>query len=203
MGLDIGFRVWDKTPEGRLVEHKLSEADYWNSGSCGRCEMNYAWNYGCKDDYEKKIYSSPVFSKEFDGYSQTEDDSVGNSWTNKYVYVDFEDFRKVINAKIEQVEKEHSDWSLRLLREQANMKHEIKEYRDLQLKCTEANAYAFDRFQEEINKLKEAIAYSEETYRNLDEEDYDYSKALACKRMLELMEKFIKEGYVVTTYYSD
>ncbi len=203
MGLDIGFRVWDKTPEGRLVEHKLSETDYWNSGSCGRCEMNYAWNYGCTDDYEKKIYSSPVFSKEFDGYSQTEDDSVGNSWTNKYVYVDFEDFRKVINAKIEQVEKEHSDWSLRLLREQANMKHEIKEYRDLQLKCTEANAYAFDRFQEEINKLKEAIAYSEETYRNLDEEDYDYSKALACKRMLELMEKFIKEGYVVTTYYSD
>lgn len=197
MGLEVGFDVWDKK-DGKLVKHELSEEEHDKTWVCGRCDVTYAWDYGTSTDYEGRVFTSVVFDKEFDGY--TEKDPKYES-TRVLKYIPFDEFKAHIMESVDEEIKnlthaKHAAW-VRI----AEMKSQIKEYQELQLKST--TDFVFDKFQEKIEEARSNIKEDQDYIDTVEEEDYDYTHAIAVRDMLGDMEKYIKEGLVVTTFFSD
>ena len=96
--------------------------------------------------------------------------------------------------------KEHAESLLSAKKRISKLKEEIKEYQELQLRAT--TDLVFDKFQEKINDCKEQIEYDEEYLDTEADDDYDYSHAKAVENMIKHIEQYLKDGFVVSTFFS-
>lgn len=196
MGLEIGYNVWKKK-KNKLVKHKLTEEQDFRTWVCGRCDVTYAWEYGCSWDYQNKKSVEAVFNKEFDGYAL---DTLDPEYSRTLKYVDFEDFK---NHIMQVVNEEYDIWKKgkeSAFKRISELEKQIKEYQELQLRTT--TDVVFDKFQEKIDDCREYIA-EDQRYIDIEcEDDYDYTHAKAVEEMLKDIEKYLKKGFVITTFFS-
>lgn len=191
MGQEIGFNIYKKDEfekNKKLVEVENIELPF----VCGRTDSTNSW--GELFSFTGKETVTPVFQKELDGFK----DEYGT-----YKLVDFEDFKKCVLDAV-QADLDDSFKSKCSIYKRINeMKEEISELRELQRDCTEDQSYAFDRWNEEINTLKDAISESEDYVKDFDVEDYTASHAKYTKDLLASMEKYLeKDEYLVVPFYS-
>ena len=206
MGLEVGFNIWKIVDSHKLEPIKLSDilksenddADC-DTFSCGRCDVNNAWALTCssKEDCEEVC----VFVKDFDGYTIKNNYS-DLEYTTIFKYKDFNSFKEYMNSYINKEIQQHRKYKDDLLNNIAELHTKIDKYQQLQMGCTKSNEYAFNRFQEFIEELEERIKDLKDTFSTYDYEDYDYTAALRCEKMLDLIELLLNQGYVITNYYA-
>ena len=195
MGLDIGFNLYKKKPFDE--ERKLVEADldiYTNV--CGRTDTTYSWGEHFK--FNKESTETPVFQKELDGKEEKLAE-----FSVKYKFLPLETFKETVMYAVNETFEICQGEKLDLLKRINSYKEEIKELRDLQKDCTEDQNYAFGRWEKMIQANKQMIEELQEYYDSYNDEDYQYTHAIAVKDLLEDMEKYLKEDkYYVIPYYS-
>lgn len=196
MGLEIGYNIW-KNKDGKLIKHNLTEEEDDLTWVCGRCDVTYAWEYGCSYDFNTHTSIEAVFNKEFDNYSL---DTSDPEYTRILKYVDFNDFKEhvmgIVNEEYEMQSKAIASTAKRI----EKLKNQIKEYQELQLKAT--TDFIFDKFQQKIEDCRDEIE-EEQAYLDHDfEEDYDYSHAKAVEAMLDNIDKYLKQGFIISTFFS-
>lgn len=196
MGLDIGYDVWDNK-DGKLIKHNLSKEEEDNTWVCGRCEVTYAWEYGCSFGWDTRKDTRAVFNKEFDNYPLPTRDP---DYSVTLKYIDFNDFKEHIMNVVEEEYKEHAESLLLAKKRISKLKEEIKEYQELQLRAT--TDLVFDKFQEKIDNCKEQIEYDEQYLDTEADDDYNYSHAKAVENMIKHIEQYLKDGFVVSTFFS-
>ena len=195
MGLDIGFSLYKKKPfdgEGKLVEADLDI--YTNV--CGRTDTTCSWGEYFK--FNNESTETPVFQKGLDGKEEKLEE-----FSVKYKYLPLETFKETVMHTVNETFETCQNEKLELLKRIDSYKQEIKELRDLQKECTEDQEYAFDRWEQQITANKQMIEELQEHYDSYNDEDYQYTHAVAVKELLEDMEKYLKEDeYYVIPYYS-
>lgn len=201
MGLDIGFNVYEKKPldeKGEYIDAKAEvELKYGYDWVCGRTESTIAWSSMFKFDSDNATV--PVFQKALDGKIRGYD----SEYSEKYEYVDFEDFKNSVLSVVNSDLEESRDEKQRIANKILKLNSDILELRELQAKLTEGHEFAFNMWREEIDEKKDAIEELHESYENFDVDDYEYSHAVAVKDMLLEMEKLIKEDkYYIIPYFS-
>ena len=207
MGLDLGFTIYKKERdnEGKLLLRKVEfpkdrEDDAW---SCGRCDVNYSWDFGGEQRNGKII--RPTFDEELNNYTmpQTEEAKKCGFWPETLRYVPFEEFKEHVEAAINETIEEGLD-TVRSLRSQiAENEEEIKELRQLQKECKPDNEFAFNKWAEEISELKRQNSNLAFDIDSFEEEDYDNSKARSLRTVLQYLEECQEEGYVCIPWFSD
>lgn len=196
MGLDIGYKVWDNK-DGKLVTHQLTKEEDDNSWVCGRCDVTYSWEYGCSFDWENKKDFEAVFNKEFDNYPLP---TLDPDYSVTLKYIDFNDFKEHVMNAVEEAYTQHDECLLSAKKRINKLKDHIKEYQELQLKST--TDFVFDKFQERIDDYRDQIETEEQYIESEAEDDYNYNHAKAVENMLKNIEQYLKDGFVVSTFFS-
>lgn len=198
MGLEIGFNIYKKEKkDGKiaLTKQDLTDKEFGESYSCGRCEVNYSWG----DYFEcgKETTVTPTFDEELDGYdlSGTDDHAV-------LKYVPYQEFKGKVAAAIKEARNSAYETKREYLQRINEYKADIKELRELQKSCSESQEYAFNRWEDQIGEKKDMIHELEEALRTFDEDDYDMSHARYAEDLLKFMEEKMEEGFVAIPYYS-
>lgn len=194
MGLEIGFDLYKKEPLDK--EGKFIEADIETPWVCGRTETTYSW--GEEFTFNQTETITPVFQKGLkDKVEKLEE------YSEKYSLITLEEFKEPILKAIKEAINQRDEDKLNLVKDISKYEKEIKELRELQKTCTEDQEFAFNKWEEKIEELKEKISYAHESYDEYDDEDYDYTHALWVKDLLEKMEEYLKEDkYYVVPFYS-
>ena len=167
--------------------------------------LSKAWDYGFKlslsNEKEADLDEIPTFDKELDGWISPKNDY---DYQYKLKYIPFKEYKNAIMKVVQKVYDDHSKYIQELSKIIKNINDKIKHYEDLQLKCTEDNKFAFDKWQEKIDELEEENQrnYSIMFDDDPEDEDYDYSHAKAVEKLIKNMENYQKEGYVVIPFYS-
>lgn len=199
MGLDIGYTLYKKEPfdkENKLVDADLPEDSIYDRWSCGRCEVNDSWGELFKFEDTKTVV--PVFQKGLADKVQKLEE-----YSDEYKLVDFAEFKRIVFEAVQQVYEDAAKAKSDIWKRINKRKKEIEELRDLQKDCSEDQEYAFNRWTEEINDLKEANESDEEYWDTYDEEDYDYAHAKKLEKLIRQMEEDLKEDkYYVIPYFS-
>lgn len=195
MGLDIGFTLYEKKPldeKNALVRASIDIDDNW---LCGRGKANESFG---KDYFEfGEQYVVPVFQEALNGKTVGED-----GVSEKYKYVPFEDFRHDTELTLNEIDEEAAEIYKDHLKTIRRNEARIKELRDEQRKCTEEESYAFERWGEEIDDLKQRNEYLQE-YVDHPDDDGDVRQAQNVRDLLNAMEKYLKEDkYYVVPYFS-
>lgn len=195
MGLVIGFDLYEKEPldtRGEWVV--IKEDDEADLRYCyGRTSATQSWGVLFNND------TVPVFQEKLDGRQLIKDGKV----LEQYVLQNFTDFKKVVLDACEDDIASGNEERQMLLAQSRDNEKEIKELRQLQMQCTKEQSYAFDRWAERIQDLKEANRQLQNEYRDFEEEDYNTNRALRVKEMVERMEKLLKEDkYYIVPFYS-
>ena len=207
MGLEIGFDIYKKEKDDKgkpflkKVEFpKEKEDDSW---SCGRCEVNYSWGYGSRENNEESI--RVTFDKELDNYAmpQTKKEEEYGFTPVVLHYVPYDEYKKHVEDSIDETIKEGFDAKRSLLSQIYDNNKEIAELRELQRKCTSDNEFAFDKWTEEIKDLKRENIDFQNEIDHYDEEDYDVSHANRLRGLLQYLEECQKEGYTCIPWYSN
>lgn len=206
MGLEIGFNIYKKGKDdkGKLILKKVDfpegrEDDSW---SCGRCDVNESWRYGYGEKSGKIIrvtfdqdldnYEFPLSKKEEkEGYSPI---SLG--------YMPYKEFKKNVMDAVNEAFKEGEETKKYLSSMIFENIKTIKELRDLQMKCTSSNEFAFYKWSEEIEKLKEENRDFQSDIDNYEKENYDMIHAIKLKKILQYLERCQEEGYTCIPWYS-
>lgn len=212
MGLQIGFDLFKKEINQENKEIKLIPVNFYDgylglgdTWICGRCTVTKAWDYGFKlslsNEKEADLDEIPTFDKELDGWISPKNDY---DYQYKLRYIPFEEYKNAIMKVVQKVYDDHSKYIQELSKIIKNINDKIKHYEDLQLKCTEDNKFAFDKWQEKIDELEEENQrnYSIMFDDDPEDEDYDYNHAKAVEKLIKNMENYQKEGYVVIPFYS-
>lgn len=206
MGLEIGFNIYKKEKDDKgkpflkKVEFpKEKEDDSW---SCGRCEVNYSWGYGFREETGKII--QVTFDKELDNYAmpQTKEEEECGYTPVILHYIPFEEYKKYVENSIDETIKEGFEAKHSLFSRICDNHKSIAELRELQRKCNSDNEFAFDKWTEEIKELKNENTNLQNEMDHYDEEDYDVSHANRLKNLLQYLEECQKEGYTCLPWYS-
>lgn len=206
MGLEIGFNIYkkEKDDKGKLFLKKADfpegkEDDAW---SCGRCEVNYSWGYGYKEE-EGKI-TQVTFDKELDNYAmpQTKEEKECGYTPVILHYIPYAEYKQNIEEAISDVDKETLETKRSFFSQILENNKTIAELRELQKKCTADNEFAFDKWTEEIRGLKQDNSDLQLNIDHYEEEDYDASHAKRLGKILQCLEECQKEGYVCIPWYS-
>lgn len=195
MGLVIGFDLYEKEPLDKRGEWVvIKEDDEADLRYCyGRTRATQSWGVLFNND------TVPVFQEKLDGRQLIKDGKV----LEQYVLQNFTDFKKVVLDACEDDIANGNEERQMLLAQSRDNEKEIKELRQLQMQCTREQSYAFDRWAERIQDLKEANRQLQNEYRDFKEEDYNTNRALRVKEMVERMEKLLKEDkYYIVPFYS-
>ena len=196
MGQDIGFSLYEKKPfdeEGKWVSVK----DIETPNVCGRTNSTNSW--GLYFEFNADGSTTPVFQKTLNKKLLDSDDS----YKNKLKLMSFKDFKENIMQAVENDLQEAQQDKFSYLTSIDGYEKDIKELRELQRNCTEDQSYAFDRWEQNIRDYKECIDNIREGYRTFNEEDYNYTHAIAVKELINEMEKYLEENkYYVVPYYS-
>lgn len=207
MGLEIGFSIYkkEKDEKGKLrlkrAEFpKEKEDDSW---SCGRCEVNYSWGYGFKEEAGKIIQAT--FDKELDNYAipQTKEEKERGYTPVVLRYVPYEEYKKSVEGAIAEAIQAGFYAKRSLSSRIRDNNKTIAELRESQRKCNSDNEFAFDKWAEEIKELKHENSYLQNEIDHYDEEDYDVSHANRLRKLLQYLEECQKEGYTCIPWYSD
>ena len=197
MSLEIGYNVFN---EG-LFPVKTDEDEI--TFICGRCDVTYAWydkifdgNY--KDNLDNTC-EVIVFNPKFDGHYMR--DPNAPSYYLHMVYRPFKDFKKKVKRAIDDTVINHNETMIYLQHRIAEIRQEISDYRDLQIKS--ATSAAFDGYQKLIEDRASDLVEEQDTLKGFDEDDYDFIHAKGVQQMLDNIEKHLAKGEVVTAYYSD
>ena len=195
MGLDIGFTLYEKKPfdeEGKLVRANIDIDDNW---LCGWGKANESFGHGYFEFGEQ--YVVPVFQEELSDKVLALD-----GFSTKYKYVPFEDFRQDTELVLTEIDEEAEETRKKYLERIADNEMHVKELREEQRKCTEEQSYAFERWGEEIDGLKEHNEYLRHYIDNPYEDD-DVRQAKNVRKLLDAMGKYLKESkYYVIPYFS-
>lgn len=207
MGLEIGFNIYkkEKDDNGKLFLKEVDfpeerEDDTW---SCGRCEVNYSWGYGSKEDTEKTI--RVTFDKELDNYviPQSEGEKEYGYTPVILHYIPYDEYKKNVEEAIEDVNKESLEAKRSFMSQILENNRTIAELRELQKKCNANNEFAFDKWTEEIKELKQDNSDLQLNIDRYDDEDYDASHAKSLEKILRYLDECQKEGYVCIPRYSN
>lgn len=193
MGLDIGFTLHEKKPfddGGKLVTVDVD--DNWR---CGWGRANEAFGHGYFEFGDEHVV--PVFQKEladreftFDGFSK------------KYKYVPFEDFRRDIESTLDEIDEDSANTVREYIRRIHANEKRIEELRNEQRRCTKEQSYAFERWGEEIDDIRDSNE-SMQDYVNRPYEDDEVRQAKGVRELLDAMERYLKEDrYYVVPYFS-
>lgn len=201
MGLDIGFDIYkkEKSKDGKITLTKAEfpkdkEDDAW---ACGRCSVNYSWGYG--SSWKENEIIKVTFDKELDGYKfPAEKDYTPVSLK----YVPYGEFKSNVMDSVDEAIQDGFQEKRRMYKRLADNLKTIKELRECQKECKRENEFAFDKWTEEINQIKEDNEQLQEDMDNFDQDDYDTSHAIRLKKMLGYMEECAKD-YVCIPWYSD
>ena len=210
MGQEIGFNIYEKKPfdeEGKLVRAKNDKGEIiQTSWVCGRTNSTNSWGYYFKDSYKTDTNTidsvTPVFQKELaDKKGIFHED--GDEWKTKFTLMDFKEFKDAVMDSVEEdLTKGRNEQFDFLMRVNKNRK-KIADLRELQRNCNCNQAFAFEKWGEEINELEDNIVELEAYYKNFEEEDYDTSHAKCVKKLIEEMEEYLKEDkYYIVPYFS-
>ena len=206
MGLEIGFDIYkkEKDDKGKLFLKKVDfpkEKEY-DSWSCGRCEVNYSWGYGFKEETGKII--QVTFDKELDNYAipQTKEEEECGYTPVVLRYIPYDDYKKNVEESIDETIKEGYEAKHSLYSRICDNIKTITELRELQKKCDSNNEFAFDKWTEEIKELKRENADLQTEIDHYDEDDYDVSRANKLRRILQYLEECQKEGYTCIPWCS-
>lgn len=196
MGLDIGYTLYEKEPfnkEGKFVRAKDDSYDRW---ACGRCEVNNSWGDLFKFDREKTTV--PVFQKELDGKIQQLEE-----YRDEYKLYTYDEFKDYVLEAVQKVYEDSVKVKKDICHRIKKNKDSIKELRDLQKSCTEDEQYAFEKWGEEIDRLKEDIEEDENYYDTFDDEDYDFTHAKRIEELVRKMGEDLEEDkYYIIPYFS-
>lgn len=195
MGLIIGFDLYEKEPLDKRGEWVMvKEDDEADLRYCyGRTNATQSWGVLFDND------TVPVFQEKLDGRQFIKDGEV----LEQYVLRNFTDFKEVVLDACEDDIANGNKERQALLAQSWDNEKEIKELRQLQMQCTKEQSYAFDRWAEKIQDLKETNRQLQNEYRDFEEEDYNTNRALRVKEMVERMEKLLKEDkYYIVPFYS-
>ncbi len=198
MGLDIGYTLYEKEPfdkEGKLVRAKEDEFDD-SRWACGRCEVNNSWGDLFHFDREKTIV--PVFQKELADKVQNLEE-----YSEEYKLYTYDEFKKHVLEAVQEVYENSLEIKRDICHRIKKNKESIKELRDLQKSCTEDEQYAFEKWGEEIDSLKEDIDEDENYFDTFDEEDYDFTHAKRIEELVRKMGEDLEEDkYYIIPYFS-
>lgn len=224
MGREVGFEFfW-------LIDNKLVPAEVatedWDFDprktsyifTCGRCkatdiflravENKESPNAYKRDAKPEDKYSAYLLMNhpEFDGFEvhKREGDTGWDwydDWFKKYFYYGFEDFKKLFD--FEEAQKKHDDWLKDLDQEILDYQKEIESIRKHQEKAK--TKVAFDGFEENIQKIKEYLLETQQSKKDIEEDDYDYLHYMSIKSHFEQVERIMKEdqSVVVAAFASD
>lgn len=193
MGLDYGFVVYkngkvESTGSNRACVRGRSDV----ANAFGNF-FSFSWSDGSADTSA----SGPVFQKEYDG-------QVLDGY--KRTYVKFEDFRSAVMEAIDDEKRLYSDSRIRARNRLKQLESANAKLREFQLKCTEANAYAFDRWNDEIrnneetmDELREALSDDDKAYEYFGG---DYWSAREVEDMLNFMKEKLDAGEIVLPFFS-
>ena len=199
MGLDIGYNLYHKKPmdeENKLLMVNEDDIGLQNNVR-GRTDTTYSWGeYFDFSNPGKDIV--PVFQKGLDGKSRSE-----GSYLAEYRYMDFGKFKDRVMSAVEDAFAEARRDKVEYIKSINDKKKEIEELRGLQKTCSKGQEYAFDRWEERIQELKECINDIQEEYDTFDDDDYGDTHAVYVKHLLENMERDLKKDeYYVIPYFS-
>ncbi len=198
MGLDIGYTLYEKEPfdkEGKLVRAIIDQFDD-SRWACGRCEVNDSWGDLFHFDREKTIV--PVFQKELADKVQNLEE-----YSEEYRLYTFDEFKKHVLEAVQEVYENSLEIKRDICHRIKKNKDSIKELRDLQKSCTEDEQYAFEKWGEEIDSLKEDIDEDENYFDTFDEEDYDFTHAKRIEELVRKMGEDLEEDkYYIIPYFS-
>lgn len=194
MGLEIGFNLYKKSPFDERREFVESDID--TQCVCGRTKSTGSWgelfNFTAKDSI------IPVFQKELDGYVRASED-----YTETYMYTDFNNFKSAVMDAVNDDLEDCRQIKQSMYKRVKELQTNITELRELQKSCTEDNSYAFDRWEGQIQDYAEAIRSLQRDLSDFEDDDYQYGHAVAVQKMLEEMEKYVKENeYYVIPFFS-
>lgn len=179
MSLQIGYEIYNKTTK-EMID---SDENYL----CGRNEANDAWGQDFRLGWTDS--TAPIFDEELDG-------QVIGGYQRKFIPIG--DYISHVNYQLDDLTKEalkiKNNFYNRIQRNQA----EIIELRELQLKCNSENAYAFNRYEDRIQELKDYI----EDDKELIKEDEMGCQILAVQKLLLKMKNDHDRGLTVVPYYS-
>lgn len=192
MGLELGYDLYNKNDFGD--RGALVKANIDTSYICGRCDVNSA--FGDYFMYRKDVAEVPVFQKELGGKTVTLNDC-----TVSLRYVEWNDFIKTIEAAMHEDSMELAHRKTDNIKRRWFLEKEIKELRELQKTCTEDNAYAFAKWEEQIQDIKDEIIELEDWYNDGYKEEYSYIQSM--RDLLDEMKEHIDENkYYVIPYFS-
>lgn len=195
MSLDIGFMLYEKKPfdnEGKFVDAAIDDS---NTGRSGWGTPNESW--GALFRFGNP-FIVPVFQKELAEIKRNDDN---NTFYEQYKLVAFDEFAEHVHDACADVYREAEEHKKYLYNQKVECQQVIKELRALQKDCTRDNAYAFDRWGEEIAANKERIREIEAEFCDDDFDEEQQAKSVSA--LLDLMEKYLKEDkYYIVPYYS-
>lgn len=193
MGLDIGFTLYEKKPfdeEGKFIAVDVD--DNWR---CGWGRANEAFGEGYFEFGDECVV--PVFQKGLADKKFTLEE-----FSEKYRYVPFEDFRRGIEAVLDEIDEEAANTVREYIRRIHENERRIEELRNEQRKCTEEQSYAFERWGFEIDDLRDSNE-SMQDYVDRPHEDDEVRQAKGVRELLDMMEEYLKEDrYYVVPYFS-
>lgn len=181
-----GFDVFVYS-NGKIVPHKLSEADFDRTYVSGSYEpymiLRDYCPFGCRY----------TFTKELDGKM------LGEVWddTNSkctLVYIPFDVYLSDVEAEIASQTADHNYYLDSLRRDFERLYDEKQDYLDRQMR---AAPELFDKYQKLITNINSKLEQLDLDIRNWNEEDTDFHRLNDTRRILEEMEKYIQAGLTI------
>lgn len=182
MSTEIGYNVYD-TKTGKVVSN---EHDDW---MYGRNDITDCWSQYFNFSWDENEGYSPIFTKEYDN-------AVIGGVKRKYVSID--DFVSAVSNDLDYQAQENAKLRQSIYKSNYEYKNRIKELRELQKDCTERQAYAFDRWNDEIDDIRQTIRENEDYLDNNE----DGNRIDNVRKMLADMKADYDKGLVVLPYYS-
>lgn len=164
MSYYIGYSIFDTTTNKIIPD----SGDY----RCGRNDLNLAWGnlfVYAGEDADGYNQIAPTFNKEMDGRII---DSV------KYKYMKLSDFCASVEEEVADARRALADFSRRCDEYEIRARTRIAELRELQLKCTSEQSYAFDKWEQAINDLYSDLYENRESSDEYIKDEKDDIKSM-------------------------
>lgn len=182
MSTEIGYNVYN--PEtGKIVSN---EHDDW---MCGRNDITECWNQYFNFAWENDKNYSPIFVKEYDNVA------IGEI---KRKYVSIDDFISAVSNDLDYQDQENVKVRNSISCSNYEYKARIKELRELQRDCTKNQSYAFDKWNDEIDDIRQEMKENEDFLN----ENEDGDRINTVRKMLADMKADHDKGLIVLPYYS-
>lgn len=182
MSYYVGYSIFDTTTNKFIPD----SGDY----RCGRNDFNIAWGrlfrYVDGDGYDQ---IAPTFNKEMGG-------RIINS--TKYEYMKVSDFCASVEEEVSDARYALSDFVKRQAEYETRTRGRIAELREMQLKCSSDQSYAFDRWEQSINDLYDEMRENRESSDEYIRDEQDDIESMT--NLLNGLRAAVARGQVALPY---